>query len=860
MLTKIIKITHIKKRTGEVVEFNKNKIRDAIYKAMKAVDEVNESLLDSLVEKVVLILESKYRGEVPSVEDVQDVIEFVLMNSNLPNVAKEYILYREERRKLRETTQKTEDSPEIKLLKEKGINTSKQAIDILNNSQQFSGLGKIIFLDRYSLKTSHDDIKEGDLVVTLTKEDPKFPRKDIGVVKKISEKNILTLYMLTGPYADPSNNFEFEIEKYKCEKPIESADGAYRRVAKAVASVEKEDYLKQKWYEIFYSELKNQHIQPAGRIMAGANVGELGYTSKLTLYNCYVLPSPEDSREGIIDQLKYMTEIFSRGGGCGFSLSSLRPKYAFVKTVQGRSSGAVSFGDLYSYMAGLIEQGGSRRGALMLMLNDWHPDILEFISAKKNSGILENANISILISDAFMKAVKNNEIWNLEFPDYENERYYDIYNEEWDGDLNLWKSKGYPTVIYKTINARELWDKIITSVWESAEPGVVFIDRYNKLSNSYYYNKIVATNPCGEQGLPPWGVCNLGHLYLSSFLDKIGEDEEGPVYQMNWDRLKYSARILTRFLDNIIDLTPYFYEKNKRVQKAERRIGGGTLGLAELLIKLRIKYGSPECMKFIDKLYMTITCEMYSTSSQLALEKGVFPKFDAEKFLASGFMMEMPKEIREKIKQNGIRNVCLVTQAPTGTVGTMLGTSTGIEPYYAFKYYRQSRLGFYEENVPIVGDYLKNNKLPDYFVTAMDLTPEQHVKTQAAIQRWTDSSISKTVNVPANFTIEDTKKIYELAYDLGCKGITVYRDSSRDAQVLTLNKEQEKKNEESSKKRKSITAINEQSQTKDAPQQKIGTNVGDICPNCKKGTIVKVGGCTQCSLNCGYTGSCDLHI
>ena len=869
MILKIKKITQIKKRTGEIVEFNKQKINTAIFKAMKSVDEVDEKLLENLVDKVILVLESKFINKIPSVEDVSDAIEYVLIATELTTVAKSFIIYREEKRKLREQKEDVIDSDIVKDLKEKNVSLSKQAINVLNNSSIFKDLGLIIFLDRYSVKTKKDNIDIGDLIITITKDDVKYPKKDIGIVKDILPNNDLKLHMISGVYADDFYNYEFIQDKSKCEKPFESVFDTYKRISKAVAKVEKEDILRNKWFEEFYEQLKNNHISPGGRILSGASVDDLGYTSNLTLYNCYVVPSPKDSRRSIVrDSAHHMVEIFSRGGGVGMSLSSLRPAYAYVRGVHGRSSGAVSWGGLYSFLTGLIEQGGSRRGALMLMLDDWHPDIYSFIDSKTKSGVLEHANISVKVSDKLMEAIKNDEDWFLEFPDYENQAYSEIYDREWDGNLKEWKSKGYPTKIYKKVKAKEIWSKIIKSAWKSAEPGVVFMERYNKLSNSYYYNTIVATNPCGEQGLPAWGVCNLGHLNLASFAENIGEDEIGPIYELNWDKLKKSARVLTRFLDNIIDLTPYFFEDNEKVQKSERRIGGGTLGLAELLIKLRIKYGSQESINFIDKLYKTITSEMYLTSALLAEEKGFFPKFEKEKFLNSNFVKELPLEVQEKIREKGIRNVSLTTQAPTGSTGTMIGTSTGIEPYFAFKYYRQSRLGFHEVNVPIALEYMKDGTLPDFFISAMELTPDDHIKVQAAIQRWTDSSISKTANVPANFTVEQTEELYIKAYELGCKGVTIYRDSSRDEQVLSTDKDQEKKNEESIKKKieeknknkKGFEKFKEETQDlkEEESDKKYGEENGSTCPSCKQGKMIKIGGCTECSLGCGFKGSCDL--
>jgi len=500
----------------------------------------------------------------------------------------------------------------------------------------------------------------------------------------------------------------------------------------------------------------------------------------------------------------------------------------------------------------------------MLTQWDWHPDILEFIDSKKTAGQIENANISVMISDKFMKAVKDDKDWHLEFPDYKNSAYSDIYDQIWNGDLHAWKEANLPTKLYKTVKARDLWNKIISSAHASAEPGIVFMERYNKLSNSYYFNKLICTNPCGEQGLPGWGVCNLGHLYLASFAKEIGEDEQGPVYDIDWDELKQSSRILTRFLDNIIDLTPYHFQENKDNQKNERRIGGGTLGLGELLIKLRIKYGSDESLEFIDKLYKTITTEMYKESSNIAKEKGSFPKFEKEKLLDSLFIKQLPEDVKDMISKNGLRNITLTTQAPTGTVGSMLGTSTGVEPYYAFKFFRQSRLGFHEVFIPLAEQYKQNGSLPKYFISAMQLNPLEHIKVQAAVQKWTDSSISKTANTPSDFTIEQTTELYEQAYELGCKGVTIYRDNSRQEQVLSLNADAEEKNMTKPFKEESAIEIDEKQnaykhkKVSEEKKKNEGTNVGDICPQCKEGIMVKIGGCTECSKQCGMKGSCDM--
>ncbi len=642
-----------------------------------------------------------------------------------------------------------------------------------NTCSQLEGLSEKIFLDRYALKDeANDDIFIGDTVIILTKDDPKFPQKEIGKVLSI-EDNLYKVELRSGQVIDTV--------KDDMKKPIEiTPEQMWNRLAQAIAAVEVPEKRKE-WEEKFRHVLDDWKLVPAGRIAAGA-----GTNDQLTLFNCYVIPSPKDSRGGIMDTLTQMTEIMSRGGGVGVNLSSLRPRRGVVKGVNGSSSGAVSWGGLFSYTTGLIEQGGSRRGALMLMLNDWHPDIMEFITIKQKRDLITNANLSLGISNAFMTAVKEDLDWDLIFPDTTDSEYDEI----WDGDIKKWQQLGKPIKIHKTIKAREIWHEIIESAWKSAEPGIVFIEHYNDLSNSWYFNQIVCTNPCAEQGLPAWGVCNLSSINLAKFV----KDEE-----VDWDSLSETIKISVRFLDNVIDATPYHFEENKENQMNERRIGLGTMGLAEMLIKIKIRYGSQECIVFLDKLYNFIAKQAYMASTEIALEKGSFKMFDRDKYLQSKFIEQFDEEVKEAIKNRGIRNVTTLTQAPTGSTGTMVGTSTGIEPYFAFEYVRQSRLGNDKQYVPIAREWLEQNpseELPDYFTTAMDLTAEDHIKVQAVIQKWVDSSISKTANAPANFTVEDTKKLYEYAYELGCKGVTIYRDGSRDEQVLSIEEKEIKENSE----------------------------------------------------------------
>ncbi|WNQ09685.1 adenosylcobalamin-dependent ribonucleoside-diphosphate reductase [Paenibacillus aurantius] len=644
--------------------------------------------------------------------------------------------------------------------------------------KRLEGLSEKIFLDRYAMKDADtNNTKVGDTVLVLTKDDPKFPAKEVGEIVRREGKNV-TVKLRSGEL------FESTIEKLTLNKES-TPEQLWDRLAKAMASVEATPEKQKEWTEKFRYLLEDWKLVPGGRIAAGADASD-----ELTLFNCYVVPSPHDSRGGIMATLSEMTEIMSRGGGVGINLSSLRPRRAVVKGVNGSSSGAVSWGGLFSYTTGLIEQGGSRRGALMLMINDWHPDLLDFITVKQTMGQITNANLSVCVSNDFMKAVKEDLEWELVFPDTKDE----TYDATWDGDLAKWKAAGKAVVPFRTVRAREVWHTIIESAWKSAEPGVVFMEYYNQMSNSWYFNPIICTNPCGEQGLPAWGVCNLSAVNLSRFYDEENHD-------VAWEELGRAVRYSTRFLDNVIDKTPYHFEENRINQQGERRIGLGTMGLAELMIKLEVRYGSPESLDFLDKLYGFMAKEAYLASAEIAEEKGSFEHFIADKFLQSGFMKNMVSvypEVGAAVQKKGMRNVTVITQAPTGSTGTMVGTSTGIEPYFAFEYFRQSRLGFDKQYVPIAKEWMDQHpgeELPAHFVTSMDLSAENHIRVQAAIQRWVDSSISKTANCPADFTVEETERLYELAFDLGCKGVTIYRDGSRDVQVLSTEKKEEKKTE-----------------------------------------------------------------
>lgn len=554
-----------------------------------------------------------------------------------------------------------------------------------------------------------------------------------------------------------------------------------------------------------------------------------------------ILLTPGDSRGTISDTLGDMWETMQKGKRVSILLSSLRPRYSYVRGVNGRSSGAYSWGVLYdkgnyvfaqgfgpvgvgeimSVGCQLTLQGGSRRGALMLILNDKHSDIRKFITCKQVDGVITGANLSVGISEEFMAAKAAGEAWDLGYPVLE-------HMFQFDGDFAKWEQLQLPLTVSETLTAEDLWDEMMQSAWKSAEPGVVFLGRYNNMSNSNYFNPIIATNPCGEQGLPAYGICNLGAVVLSRFTMGFSNSGERMLFQnpvleaqireelgkhfdaeqtefllghIKWEELETATRTGLRFQDAVIDATYYPFEENRANQMGERRVGLGIMGLHDLMLHCGVRYGSEESTKLIDVLMGMMAEWCYLESVELAKENGPFPMFNADMYLQSGYMQQMAKDkphVVAAIREHGVRNVTTMTIAPTGTTGTMVGCATGCEPYYAWSYYRNSRLGMFEENAKIVNDYYAafpgQTELPEYFVTSMDLTPVEHVLVQAALQKWIDSSISKTCNAPNSYTVEDTKALYDLAYELGCKGVTIYRDGSRSEQVLTL-KEEDKKEE-----------------------------------------------------------------
>lgn len=544
----------------------------------------------------------------------------------------------------------------------------------------------------------------------------------------------------------------------------------WRRVARGIAAGEKKADQK-KWEERFYQAMEDFKFVPAGRILSGAGTGY-----QVTYFNCFVIPSPKDSRHGILQALGQLVEIQARSGGVGLNLSSLRPKGSRVKKVNGTSSGPVNWATLFSVAThDIVQQGGSRRGATMLMLHDWHPDVEEFITVKQDLTKINGANLSVCISDAFMEAVKQDKDWDLVYPDTKDPEY----DEKWNGEIDEWRALGKDVITYKTVKARYLWDLICTAAWRSAEPGLHFLERSNKRSNTYYFERLVATNPCGEQPLGAWAVCNLGAMNLSAYVKGY---EPGKAGEFDYEGFGQDVRVAIRMLDNVIDQTYYFFPENEKCAKDIRRTGLGIMGIGDALIKMHLRYGSDEAMPTIEKIFQTLRDNAYIASADLAVEKGSFPKFDKKKYLRGYHIKELPKKIREKIETQGIRNAVLLTIAPTGTTSLVAGVTSGIEPVYEFTFKRRWRGGEDMMYHPLLEEWMKvhpNQSRPLYFASANDLTPAEHTRVQALAQKYIDSSISKTVNAPNSHTVEDVKDLYMMAYDMGLKGITYMRDGSR---------------------------------------------------------------------------------
>ena len=541
----------------------------------------------------------------------------------------------------------------------------------------------------------------------------------------------------------------------------ETVEDSWRRIARSLAAVETASA---DWEPKFYEALSDFKFLPAGRITAGA-----GTERSVTLFNCFVMGTIPDSMGGIFDMLKEAALTMQQGGGIGYDFSTIRPKGAKVKGVAADASGPLSFMDVWDAMCRTIMSAGSRRGAMMATMRCDHPDIVDFITAKRDPARLRMFNVSVLVTDAFMAAVKADDPWDLVF----------------EGE------------VYQTLRAVELWDQIMNSTFEFAEPGVIFIDRINQANNLNYCETIAATNPCGEQPLPPYGACLLGSINMARLVsDPFGE-------QAALDEAVLSDLVATavRMMDNVVDASRFPLEAQQREAEAKRRVGLGVTGLADALLMVGLRYGSVEAAAQTEAWMHQIARAAYLASVELAKEKGAFELFDAAGYLTSGAMEQMDADVRDAIAKHGIRNALLTSIAPTGTISLYAGNvSSGIEPVFAYAYTRKvlQKDGTRTEEevidyaVQMWRDKMGDAELPNYFVNAQTLAPLEHVRMQAAAQKWIDSSISKTINCPEDISFEAFKDVYMAAWDQGCKGCTTYRPNAVTGSVLSVSEGGEK--------------------------------------------------------------------
>lgn len=700
------------KRDGTTEPFNKVKVMNAIYKStINSKQGEDRELPKIIADKIEKIVNS--RDEDISVEDIQDNVELLLMESNRKDVAKKYILYRDKR------------------------------ADIRKSKWHMDELQKSIW----------------------------------------------------------SNKYQYNNESF--DEWIDRVSGNNRRIAKLI---------------------RERKFLFAGRILANRGLPKDGI--KVTYSNCYVLSPPEDNLESIFDTAKKLARTFSYGGGVGFDISKLRPSGALVHNSAKTTTGAVSFMDLYSMTTGLIGQRG-RRGALMISMDVNHPDIEAFIDVKTDLEKVTKANISVRINDKFMEAVENKEKYTCKFIVEETKE-----------------------IIEKELDAYKLFMKLITNNWDFAEPGILFwdnIERYHLLSEDFEF-KYAGVNPCAEEPLPAGGSCLLGSINLSEFV------VEPFTNNAIFDKEKFKDAVydcvigLNEVLDEGLKLHPL--DEQKESVREYRQIGLGVMGIADMLIKLNIRYGSEESIKLCEELAKIMLNSAIKQSALLAKELGSYEKYNKEAIFKSDFFSNnIDDDVKELIKKYGLRNSQILTIPPTGSISTMLGISGGIEPMFNTSYIRKTESlhdedVFYKVYTPIVKEYmdkndiLDDNDLPDIFETAMTLKPDERIKMQSAWQKYIDASISSTINLPYEATVEDVYNIYMLAWKNKLKGITIYRDGCKRSGIL-LNDKADKKIKKEDKHDEGIVTL------EDGVEE-------FICPECGNKTVIPTGGCAIC-LQCGYS-------
>ena len=783
-------IAKIRKRDGRIVSFEQSKISNALYKALIATGKPDYPLADRLGAKVVQKMVQQSEKTIPSVEDAQDMVESILIEEGLSETAKAYILYRHERRKLRDE--------KMKVLNKKDLDEVDKAFDI--NSLR-------VLAARYLLRDGNNEIIEGpkqmfERVATLVAIADAMHESSIftpagGYTQNIEEAD--HYYSKLDDFDNKLHIGSYYLNKYHFEAMIRhyiycAQQGqmkiSFRDLLRMIVEGKMAHY-EERVREYYNLMVSRDYLPNTPTLMnSGAKLGQLSA--------CFVLDMPDDM-SGIMKASTDAAMIFKSGGGVGINYSDLRPEGDIVASTSGVASGPTSFMRIIDTITDVVKQGGKRRGANMGILEAWHPDIEKFVTAKTKPGVFENFNVSVGIWDDFWKTLVSKD----------GNHKYPLRSPRMKEPL-------------RQIDAQQLVDLISLSAWKSAEPGIIFFDNINK------YNPLIgarggplrATNPCGEQSLYPYESCNLGSINLANFVKRKADG----AYEFDWQRYEQAIRLATRFLDNIIDMNKYPVDEVKIATKETRRIGLGIMGIADLLFLLKISYDSKGGYEFMNKLAEAVSYLSMDESVAIAKSRGSFPLFENSDYVkgripVAGYY-ELPKETHtydwdtliEKIKKHGIRNSWTSTIAPTGTLSMIADTSNGVEPVFALVYEKRVTVGrfFYADKVfenmlkenglysdeiltKVANNYGSVRGLPEIpewmqrvFVTAIDIHWTDHVMAQAVWQKWISNAIAKTINMPGDVTAEDVKCAYLLSHELGLKGVTVFRDGSRHEQVLHI--------------------------------------------------------------------------
>ena len=869
-------IIDIRKRSGAVTTFNKDKISNAIFRALAATSKADRGLADQLAENVVnkLVEQGFTSTRTPTVEDIQDIVESTLIDSGNSDIAKAYIVYRHERRKLRDEkmnvlnlktldpVSKKFDLNCLRVLASRYLFRNGKSEIIESPTQMFErvatlvGIGDILYDSQIFDKSGNNpqDVDEAkSYLEKLDAFDYKFKVGDFFF-------NKWHFRSLINHYVDLANKGQMKI--------------GFKDVLTLLAGKKLESYADK--IQEYFDLMVAQDFLPNSPTMMNAG-GRLGQLSA-----CFVL-GMDDEMQQIMKTTSDAALIFKSGGGVGINYSNLREEGDIVASTSGVASGPVSFMNIINTVTEVVKQGGKRRGANMGIIEAWHPDVEKFITNKTEPGVLENFNISVGIWEDFWHSLVNT-----------------------DGNYVLRSPRDRKPV--KEINSHQLIDLIALSAWKSAEPGLIFFDQINKYNVFAKARQapLRATNPCGEQSLYPYESCNLGSINLVNLVKRQADG----TYEFDWQRYEETIRKTTRFLDNVIDVNTYPVEEITTASKDSRRIGLGVMGVADLLYKLRIPYNSKEGYELQSKLSEALTYYSMEESVALANSRGEFPlcsktEYPEGKIPISGYY-ERPKETHtyewdaliEKIKTHGIRNVLTTTVAPTGTLAMIADCSNGMEPAFALVFEKRVTVGRFFYTNKIVEEVLKENGLysdellakiadnygslkgiaeipqwmQDTFVTAMDIHWSDHLMAQGVWQQWIGNAISKTINMPYDVTVDDVKSAYLLAHELGLKGMTVYRDGSRHKQVLHMTSENATKTFDvvpslhvvqyvtdnitnpfiKSQVNASLALkVHDEEITIEAPKIE-EVSEDRLCPTCKN-NLVFVEGCSIC-IECGYSG------